>query len=131
MDKIMKILRNAIKTPDGTILESNHVHDFVCHLDKNGKRYCVDGGHQYLKRAGELFDMEDISVYDDGNHETRRKYLKWGVNTSKVGKKLKQTEWAPICDLDTEHIKAIVDLTYVDEFYKEVLEAELKFRKNK
>lgn len=124
----MRILRNAIKTPDGTVLESNHVHDFVCHLDKNGKRYCVDGGHQYLKRSGEVLDFEDLSVEDDGDHQTRRKYLKWGVSTTKDGKLLSKTKWTAICYLDTDHIKAVLGLKYVDGFYKEVFEAELMLR---
>ena len=46
------ITKNAIKTPDGTIIESKHRHDFVCHKDKNGNTYCVDGGLDYLKRIG-------------------------------------------------------------------------------
>lgn len=125
---MMKILRNAIKTPDGTILESNHVHDFVCYTDKNGKRYCVDGGHQYLKRSGEIFDFEDVSIEDDGNHQTRRKYLKWGVSTTATGEILPETKWTPICDLDTDHIKAILRLDRIDVFYREVFEAELALR---
>lgn len=127
----MKILRNAIKTPDGTVLESNHVHDFVCHTDKNGKRYFVDGGHQYLKRSGEIFDFEDVSVEDDGSHETRRKYLKWGVSTTKTGEILPETKWTPICELESDHIKAILRLANIDEFYREVFNTELWFRSDR
>lgn len=46
------ITKNAIKTPDGTIIESKYRHHFVCHKDKNGNIYCVDGGLDYLKRIG-------------------------------------------------------------------------------
>ena len=38
------ILSNRLKTPDGTILESLHRHDYVTHTDANGKEYMLDGG---------------------------------------------------------------------------------------
>ena len=33
-----------MRTPDGTILESKHRHDYVTHLDANGNEYMLDGG---------------------------------------------------------------------------------------
>lgn len=41
-----KLLANRIITPDGTMLQSKHRHDYVTHIDANGKeykrwRYCV------------------------------------------------------------------------------------------
>lgn len=48
-----KIIYNAIKTPDGTILKSNNRHDYRSHQDTtNGMHYAVDGGLEYLKRNG-------------------------------------------------------------------------------
>ncbi len=44
----------------GTVIESRHVHDFVwCQC----KAVAVDGGHDYLKRCGNLEDMEELSEY--------------------------------------------------------------------
>jgi hypothetical protein len=45
-----QIILNQIRTPDGTILKSMHVHDYVTHVDKNGHVYMVDGGSEYLRR---------------------------------------------------------------------------------
>ena len=128
-----KLIYNAIRTPDGTIIESKHRHDYVDHLDKNGNVYMVDGGLDYLKRSVvEEFPYEELSVYDDGKHETRRKYLKWGINYTKDMVRLPKTIFKPIKDLDTDHIKAIIDGGYVnnDSKYKKMFEDELKFRKD-
>jgi len=124
-----RILYNAIVTPDGTTLESKHRHDYVCHTDKNGLYYAVDGGCDYLKRSCEG-NYAEASIYDDGNHELRREHVKWGVNYTKEMEMLPRTKWTKIKDLNTEHIKAIIDGGYVapNSFYNEVFEEELKYR---
>jgi hypothetical protein len=59
-----KIVLNSIRTPDGTILKSEHEHDFVRYTDKNGLKYAIDGGNEMLRRmcAGEY---EELSEYGD------------------------------------------------------------------
>lgn len=127
------ILYNAIQTPDGTVLESKHRHDFVCHIDANGKRYCVDGGRNYLRRVCEDVDYQDISLMDEGDHEVRRDYLKWGVNYDKDGNYLVDgPDYRKIKDLDTDHIENIIKRGFVDHlpFYYEVFTDELKYRRD-
>ena len=57
-----KILVNKIRCRKcGDIIESKSVHDFKfckCEL------VAVDGGHDYLRRLGELEDWEDLSEYE-------------------------------------------------------------------
>lgn len=125
-------LYNAIKTPDGTIIESKHRHDFVCHKDKNGLTYCVDGGHDYAKRVFSNMNYEDLSIKDDGKFETRREYLKWGNNYDIDMNLLPETIWKPIKDLNTQHIEAILSGNYTqNEIYLDTFKKELKFRKTK
>lgn len=123
------ILRNAIVTPDGTVLVSKYRHDFVSHVDKvTGKRYFVDGGSSYM-RTSTNGDEINISVYDDGDFNKRRYYLHWGVNTYKNGRPRKQTKWTRICELETDHIKAILEHAHViDAVYKDTMIKELEKR---
>jgi hypothetical protein len=38
------LIRNAIRTPDGTILESRSVHDYRTHMDTvTNRQYMIDG----------------------------------------------------------------------------------------
>ena len=125
-----RILRNAIMTPDGTVIESMHRHDFVHHTDANGKTYSVDGGSEYLKRSFDINDYVEMSVYDDGDHIKRRENMRWGVNYDKDMNKLPETEWRRIMDLNEDHINAIIDNGYVsgNKFYEDVFKDELEYR---
>lgn len=128
-----RLLYNAIQTPDGTIIESKHRHDYVTHLDKNGKEYMVDGGLDYSRRnVYEDAPYKELSVYDDGEHETRRKYIKWGINYTKDMKRLPNTIFKPIMDLETDHIQAILDGNHTkNTFYLGLFNDELEYRLKK
>lgn len=43
------IIYSGMITPDGTLLQSLHVHDYQLHTDKNGKKYMLDGGTDYVR----------------------------------------------------------------------------------
>ena len=133
MEEEKRILRNAIKTPDGTILESMNRHDYVEYTDKNGQYYSCDGGKEYLKRGFDIADYDELSVYDNGSHELRRENLRWGVNYDKDMNRLPNgTEWRLIKDLNSEHIQAIIDGGYArnNKFYEDIFKEELKYREN-
>jgi len=120
-----RLLLNRIKTPDGTILTSYNRHDYLTHKDTITKEVLmVDGGNDYARRH--VGTYEELSVYDDGTHTTRRSALHWGTR----GKDNKQPlTYKPIKDLDSDHIEAILRTqTQLSEFYKGVFKDELKYR---
>jgi hypothetical protein len=67
-----------MRTPDGTILESKHRHDYVTHLDANGKEYMLDGGLDYV-RSSANGDEEFLTICNDDPHEVLRVLVKWGT----------------------------------------------------
>lgn len=70
------IIYNAIRTPDGTVIESKHRWDYQDHTDANGQVYAVDGGNDYIRRIGP-WDYTELSVTPDDKHEVIRKVFKW------------------------------------------------------
>lgn len=127
----MRILYNAIETPDKTVLESHFTHDFKIHIDSiTGKKYGVDGGLEYARRIGDSYDYKELLVYDDGNHQTRRNSIRWGKNYDENLDKLSKTEYIKVKDLDTDHIFNILQLKYLNWFYRQVLEDEIIWREN-
>jgi len=71
----MKVIVNKIKCKKcGDIIESTHRHDFkIC---KCGA-VAVDGGHDYLRRSGDLDGYDELSVTEkldiDFNSVRRKK----------------------------------------------------------
>ena len=106
------IIRNGMRTPDGTEIISKFRHDYVVYEDANGKSYMVDGGNDYLRRSVSP-DAVDISVYwDANNHERNASVMKWGTR-GKNGDL--PPAYKPIDSLDTDHIEAILN-----DFYRGV-----------
>lgn len=59
-----QILVNKWKTPDGTILHSTHVHDYVGHRDKVTKEeYFIDGGNEYVRMSVNKTPMTSLCLY--------------------------------------------------------------------
>lgn len=72
---------------------------------------------------------EDMSVYDDGKHETRREALEWGKNYSKEGVRLPETKYVKISEMDDDHICNILNqLLYISKIYKQTFEDEIIWR---
>jgi hypothetical protein len=76
-----QILYSGLRTPDGTVISSTHTHDYVTHLDKNGKTYMLDGGLDYV-RCSANGDEVFLTVYDDDPIILKRKFVKrWNIFT--------------------------------------------------
>lgn len=124
-----KLVANRIRTPDGTVLESMHRHDYVTYVDKNGKEYMVDGGLNYCRRnIHDDAPYTELSVYATDPHEVIREAFKWG--TRGIDGKSPVT-WVVLKDLTTDHIQAILDTQNLSDYIIKIFNDELKFRNNK
>jgi hypothetical protein len=123
-----ELIQNKWQTPDGTILISKHRHDYVEYTDKNGEYYMVDGGNHYIRKSVNKKKMKDLCIYSDGSFETDR-FLLWGINYDKNMKRLPETQFVPIKDLNTDHIWAIlITLPDMNKKYRRVMEEEIIYR---
>lgn len=106
LDKLAarRLIYNAIQTPDGTILESKHRHDYRSHNDANGKTYVIDGGLNYIRSTVHK-DQISLALYDDEPHSVQREVLKWGTYGIDGDQPLK---YVTIAEMDTAHLEAVV-----------------------
>jgi len=122
------IVRNAIQTPDGTILESKHRHDCKTHVDAvNGKEYMVDGGYDYIRRSTPG-PYEELSITTDSPHEVLRETVTWGTYGINGDQPLK---YVTVAEMDTGHMAAVVKIPNVIPGIKEVMLKELELRNGK
>jgi hypothetical protein len=121
-----QIVANRIKTPDGTILQSYHRHDYKTYTDKNGKEYMVDGGLDYTRRfVHDDAPYIDLSLKMNDSFVEIREAFHWGTR----GEDGKQPlTWVPLADMTTEHIFAIQDNCKLEPWVKELFDKELEYR---
>ena len=122
-----QIVANMIRTPDGTILQSRHRHDYKTYIDKNGKEYMVDGGLEYLRRiVHDDAPYEELSVTLGDSFETIRESFCWGTRGVAGDEPLK---WVRLKDLHTDHIESILGNGYGSDWVRILMTKELEFRK--
>lgn len=120
-----KLIRNAMRTPDGTILQSFHAHDYKTHKDSvTGKIYTVDGGLCYIRRSVHG-DEECLCLWNDEPHEVQREVLTWGTYGKDRDQALTRIA---IKDMDTEHIKLVLEECNPSDVYRDCMENEIKLR---
>lgn len=119
---------NRIRTPDGTIIQSMHRHDFVSYKDtSNGLVYAVDGGLSYLRRMADG-PYEDLSLFENDPHTELREAVKWGTR-GKNGNE--PTRFISIAEMDTDHIEACLNnQPYMNLVIRKVMNNEIEYRKN-
>lgn len=125
------IIRNAIRTPDGTVLRSYHRHDYKEHVDEvSGEIYVVDGGNDYIRRSINDVPAESLDVYLTDPFEDVREAFVWrtyGKNGDQPGMYVK------LSIMTDKHIQAILETqtqihgSFVEKLFKD----ELKYRKQK
>jgi len=103
------IVRNAIKTPDGTILNSRGRHDFMSHTDENGETYMTDGGRDYLRRSVNDKPAEDLTVVLFHGHERVREAYDWGTYGPNGDQEL---SYVLLKDMADGHVQALIDDGY-------------------
>jgi len=127
-EKRPQILKNAIRTPDGTIICSRHRHDYVTYEDtSNGLEYMVDGGLDYLRRNVHKGDpYEEMTVTDEAPFEVQREAFAWGSYGKNQDKPL---HWIELRNMTDDHIKAILTLELGAKFVRDLMKNEQKYRK--
>ena len=126
-----KLIVSQIQTPDGTILRSNSVHDYVTHLDKNGEFYMLDGGTEYQRISVNVIPCKNISIYDNSPFEEIRKYYCRGGRGKNNDEPLK---WVPLIEMSDDWLKNCI--IYNDKkglaksFSTYMYCKELRFRQN-
>jgi len=126
----MQLVRNAIQTPDGTILESKYRHDYKTYKDAiTNEEYMVDGGLDYIRTNVNKIPAKELYVYIEDGHEKVRESFSWGTYGKKGDEEKK---WVLLKDLSSNHIKAILDTQYqLPVWMKEMFKKELSFRAKK
>ena len=123
----MQLIRNAIQTPDGTILESKHRHDYRSYTDANGKTYVIDGGLEYVRTTVHA-DQVSLALYNTEPHEVQAQYLTWGSYGIRGDQPRRDI---PIAEMETPHLEAVLRECHPTEVLKNCMKKELELRNGK
>ena len=119
------IVYSGLRTPDGTLLESWHRHDYVTHLDANGKEYMLDGGLDYV-RCSANGDEELITYTINDDHTTVRQHVSWGTYGPNGNQPYRRVK---VADMETDHLEKVIKLQqYANPRIVRVMENELNYR---
>ena len=117
------IMLNAALCPDGTILVSRHVHDYVTHVDTiTGQQCMLDGGKDYVRYGG---PVKLLTVYSDDPFEKKRLGVEWGTRGKNGDEPLR---FVRICDMSSDHISAVLRTQDLSQAYRELFLSELGYR---
>lgn len=121
------LIYNAIRTPDGTVLVSSSVHDYLTHTDANGLEYMVDGGKEYLRRnVHEDATYTELAVYADDPHERIREVYIWGTRGKNGDQPL---VYKLLKDLSDDHIESIIRTQmFLQKWQIKIFKDELEYR---
>jgi hypothetical protein len=128
-NKEPRLLANRIITPDGTVLQSYHRHNYKTYIDANGKEYMIDGGLDYQRcNVHDDAPYLEASVYDNDPHTEIRAAFHWGCR-GKDGRS--PLEYRPVCSLSNMHIHNIrMTQTHIPEHIAKVFADEEIYRRD-
>ena len=100
-----RLIHNAIRTPDGTILVSYHRHDYKSYVDANNEIYVIDGGLEYVRTSVNSVPAESLAIYDDAPFEVIREYLHRGGRGEDGKQELK---YVALKDINNEWLENLI-----------------------
>ena len=122
-----QLILNRWRTPDGTILTSHRVHQFVSHKDKNGNIYSVDGGNYYARLIDHKNQpLESLCVFEHDPFELKRKSCYWGTYGVNGDEPLRRVS---ISEMNTNHILKVLEYKQLDSTIKKNMVEELKTKR--
>ena len=122
-----RLLRNAMQTPDGTVLESRNRHGYKGYEDANGEVYIIDGGLDYARRSvNKNAPATDLSLTEVDPHLVVREKVTWGTYGKLGDQPLSEIT---IATMTTEHLQAVLD-TQKNMYpqVRDLMKAELEYR---
>ena len=124
-EKVAKLVKNCLETPDGTMLYSRSRHDYKTYLDANGKTYMIDGGLDYVRCSANGDEIHHC-VWDDDPFDKVRKAVEWGTYGINGDQPLR---WVRLCDMETAHINAVLkNVPSIGDSYARAFRLELELR---
>jgi len=100
-----KTIYSAIRTPDGTLLESRYPRSYKTHMDTISYEVCmIDGGTDYLRCSVNKVPFERIVFHENSPIEEVREYWSWGSYGKNGDEDL---HYILLKDLTNNHIEKI------------------------
>lgn len=125
-----KIIFNAIRCPDGTVLESKSRWDYQSHTQADGRTYAVDGGNDYQRIAAPDHDYKNLAVTTEDDHSLIREAFTWKSVLDADGNPLNAPVVRKLKDISDDHLRALVDYTVTGypNWVNRVIVSELNWR---
>lgn len=109
-----ELVVNKLITPDGTVLESKHRHDYRSYVDTTTNEvYSVDGGLDYVRGSINKVQGERILLNATCSIEDIRVHFTWGTYGKEGNNKL---SFIKLKEMSDAHIIAIINDYYVYGF---------------
>lgn len=100
------LIQQAVRLPNGIILNSVHVHDFIEWQDAEGNEVFMDGGTHYCRRTENFpgIGCTDLTIDADEPFDAICDKLVWGT-MGKDGKG--PMKWVLVKDMELDHLNAV------------------------